>query len=102
MISFGHGFLMTSGAYDNIRSTLVPLGYIMVFVDSETGVSVNHEAYGLDLAFALDEMINFNTTSGELFENHICGNHIVMGHSMGGGAGVLAILNSNNIMDISD
>ncbi len=97
VISFGHGFLMNSIPYENIRETLVAEGYIMVFVDTETGISVNHGAYGLDLAFALDEMISLSLLFGGQFEDRICGRHIVMGHSMGGGASVLATMNSNNI-----
>ncbi len=97
VISFGHGFVMMSGAYQNIWEALVPEGYIMVFVDSETGFNVSHGDYGMDLAFVVDEMLSLNNTSGALFEDSVCGKNVVMGHSMGGGAGVLALANSNNI-----
>ncbi len=97
VISFGHGFVMMSGAYQNIWEVIVPEGYVMAFVDSETGFNVSHGDYGLDLAFVLEELVGLNTTSGVLFEDKICGKHAVVGHSMGGGASVLAAENSNNI-----
>jgi pimeloyl-ACP methyl ester carboxylesterase len=89
LVVFGHGFLMPWSDYSNIWNFLVPEGYIMAFVTTETGFP-DHAAYGEDLLFILNSMVAENTVETSLFYNHLNGREGIMGHSMGGGATWLA------------
>ncbi|NNT71444.1 T9SS type A sorting domain-containing protein [Flavobacterium sp. IMCC34852] len=96
VLSFGHGFVMTWDAYQNVWNALVPNGYIMVFPKTEGSLSPSHLEFGKDLAFVLDQMTVLNTNVSSVFYNRISTMNAVMGHSMGGGASFLAAqLNSN-------
>ncbi len=93
VLVFGHGFSMNSGNFANIKNNLVPEGYIVMMPDTETGVlGVSHNDFALDFVFILDEMQN-NTPA--FFVGHLTNRSAVMGHSMGGGASMLATKNAN-------
>jgi predicted dienelactone hydrolase len=51
VISFGHGFVMVWSAYQNIWSSLVPQGYIVMFPRTEGNTSPSHAEFGRDLVF---------------------------------------------------
>lgn len=90
VISFGHGFLMTWDAYQNIWEALVPQGYIVAFPKTEGGFSPSHLEFGKDLAFVVTSLQQLGTNSSSLFHNRLGPNSALMGHSMGGGAAHLA------------
>jgi len=96
LITFGHGFAMSWDAYQNIWEHYVPLGYIVAFVRTEGSLipSPSHQDFALDMAIVTQKIqaLNFNSTS--LFEAHLNGKSIAMGHSMGGGSAVLAAQNN--------
>ncbi len=93
VVVVGHGFVMGIGAYLNIVNELVPNGYIVALVDTETGLP-DHEAFGLDLQFAVAE-IQALGANPSIFQGKIGPNAALMGHSMGGGASFLAAPNAN-------
>jgi pimeloyl-ACP methyl ester carboxylesterase len=93
MLSFGHGFVMTWDAYQNIWETVVPEGYIIAFPKTEGSIAPSHGAFGLDLTFVLTAMLNENANAASLFFGRVDTMTAVMGHSMGGGA---AFLSTNN------
>jgi len=95
-VVFGHGFLMGYATYQNIWEFIVPNGYVMVFVTTEGGFP-DHAAYGQDLVFIAQRFLELNTTSGELFENHLTNLYAFTGHSMGGGASWLAAANNSSV-----
>jgi len=97
VISFGHGFLMTWDAYQNIWEALVPQGYILVFPKTEGGFSPSHSEFGRDLAFVIQAVQNLGNDNSSLFFNRINDKSAVMGHSMGGGAAHLALTWNANI-----
>lgn len=97
VLSFGHGFLMSWDAYQNIWEALVPQGYIMIFPKTEGGASPSHLEFGKDLAFVISQMTILNQNSSSIFYNRISEKSSVMGHSMGGGAAFLAVQFSNEI-----
>ncbi len=98
LIVFGHGFVMTWDAYQNIWNDLVPQGYILAFPRTEGSFSPNHLEFGKDLAFLVTKMQNESATnSSSLFYNHINFKSAIMGHSMGGGSSFLAAKNNTNI-----
>ncbi|MEY5001720.1 MAG: hypothetical protein RLZZ211_1756 [Bacteroidota bacterium] len=92
LIVFGHGFAMNWDAYSNIWNQLVPLGYIMAFPRTESGLfpAPSHGDFGQDIALIAQKMTDAGQTSGNLFEAKISEFVCAMGHSMGGGAAVLA------------
>jgi hypothetical protein len=97
VISFGHGFVMTWEAYQNIWEAVIPEGFILVFPKTETGFSPSHQDFGLDLAFAIAKVRGLGQDAGSLFFNRTASTSCVMGHSMGGGASFLAAQSDTSI-----
>lgn len=94
VISFGHGFLMGYSSYLYLTDSLVPLGYIIAFANSETGFSPDHLEFGKDLAFIVNQMKVEGNTPSSAYYNHIDSTSAIMGHSMGGGASFLGCENN--------
>lgn len=90
VLSFGHGFVMTWDAYQNIWSEVVSEGYVIAFPKTEGNASPSHLEFGKDLAFVLSSIISLGNNSNSLFYNRVDTMTCVMGHSMGGGAAFLA------------
>lgn len=90
VITFGHGFLMVWSAYQYLWLDLVPHGYILALPRTEGSLFPSHERFGGDLAFLVDKLQAEGTTPTSPFYGHIAPTSCVMGHSMGGGASVLA------------
>ena len=55
VISFGHGFVMTWNAYQNIWDAVVQEGFIIAFPKTEGGLAPSHAEFGKDLAFVISE-----------------------------------------------
>lgn len=90
-LSFGHGFVMTWSAYQNIWDAVVQEGFIIAFPKTEGGLAPSHTEFGKDLAFVLSELTTLGQDSSSLFYNRVDTMNCVMGHSMGGGAAFLAV-----------
>jgi len=92
VITFGHGFAMSWDAYQNIWEHYVPLGYIVVFPRTEGSLfpAPSHGDFGLDLKLVDEKMQLLNTNAASPFYQKISSNSAIMGHSMGGGATILA------------
>lgn len=92
IIVFGHGFAMNWDAYSNIWSALVPYGYIMAFPRTESGIfpTPSHGDFGLDIALVAEKLSESGQNINSIFYNKISDYTCAMGHSMGGGAAVLA------------
>ena len=97
VIVFGHGFAMNWDAYSNIWSALVPYGYIMAFPRTESGLfpSPSHGDFGQDIALIAQKMSDAGQNSTSIFYSKISAYACAMGHSMGGGAAVLAAAQSS-------
>jgi dienelactone hydrolase len=100
LIVFGHGFAMNWDAYANIWQALVPAGYVMVFPRSESGLfpSPSHADFALDIALASQKMSEQAQLGTSLFYGKLTDYTCAMGHSMGGGAAVLAA-SQNSLFD---
>lgn len=98
VIVFGHGFAMSYDAYMNFVDSLVPHGYIFCHPTTESGLSPNHNTFGLDLRF-LNSEINLKGQGDPTFflYQKTSGTSAIMGHSMGGGAAFLAAENNTNL-----
>lgn len=97
VISFGHGFLMSWEAYENIWNMLVPEGYIVALPKTEGSTSPSHSAFGADLVFVIQSLSSLSDNSNSFFYNCVDTMNCVMGHSMGGGAALLGATNSSLI-----
>lgn len=83
-LAFGHGFTISGEAYGWLRDGLVADGLVLLRPLTESGLSPNHLALGLDLAFvgrAFRADARFAGVAGSF--------RAIGGHSMGGGAAVL-------------
>ena len=102
VIVFGHGFAMGWDAYQNIWEHLVPQGYIMAFVRTEGSLipAPSHGDFGQDLALVSTKMLALDIAAGSLFNGKVKQKSVIMGHSMGGGATMLAAANNANISGI--
>jgi len=102
VITFGHGFAMSWDAYTNIWQRYAAKGYILAFPRTEGGLipSPSHADFGTDLRQVSDKMLNLNTTASSIFNGKILPRAAIMGHSMGGGATILAGAGNVNIVTI--
>lgn len=98
VVIVGHGFSMAVSAYQNWWEEFVPKGYIFVLPTTEGGLfSVSHGDFGMDLAFVAGEMQAANGNPNSPFFGKVKPRAALMGHSMGGGATVLAAANNTSI-----
>lgn len=97
LIVFGHGFAMNWDAYSNIWNQLVPLGYVMAFPRTESGLfpAPSHGDFGQDIALIAQKMSDAGQNSSSIFYTKLSDYACAMGHSMGGGAAVLAAAQSS-------
>jgi dienelactone hydrolase len=102
VIVFGHGFAMSWEAYENIWEHYAALGYILAFARTEGSLipAPSHNDFGLDLKLIGEKMTAENANSASPFFQSMNGNTAIMGHSMGGGATILAAANNPNIKAI--
>ncbi len=96
-IVFGHGFVMVWSSYQNVWEALVPDGYVLVFATTEGSFAPDHFAFAEDLNFLLQTMTAENINNNSIFYSHLSNNMAIMGHSMGGGASLLAIANNTSL-----
>ncbi len=97
LVVFGHGFVMVWSAYENLWTHFVPECYIMAFPRTEGGLAPSHLNFGMDIAFLVDAIQELNEQAASPLFGGLNGRSAVMGHSMGGGAAVLAASLNDNI-----
>jgi pimeloyl-ACP methyl ester carboxylesterase len=98
VITFGHGFAMSWDAYSNIWQHYVARGYVLAFPRTEGGLipGPSHGDFGSDLLIVNDKMVALNSNNTSIFYGSILQKSAIMGHSMGGGAAILAASNTIN------
>ncbi len=101
VLSFGHGFVMTWDAYQNIWNAVVPEGFIIVFPKTEGSFSPSHVELARDLAFVIWQMQTLGQDGNSIFFNRVDSMNCVMGHSMGGGAAFLTASLDANIKTLA-
>jgi len=90
VIVFGHGYLLAPGSYRHLVDLVVPEGYVVAFPLAERGMFPSHRRLAEDLAFVAGQVASWNGEHGSLFYGRLSETVCLMGHSMGGGAAVLA------------
>jgi predicted dienelactone hydrolase len=100
VVVFAHGFLMSPNDYSALAELIVPQGYIIVQLGTETSLFPSPANFSSDINFVVDAMKVENTTANSLFFNRLNNKFGVGGHSMGGGTSFLAAANNPNISAI--
>ncbi|MEU6273764.1 alpha/beta hydrolase [Streptomyces populi] len=90
-LAFGHGFFQAITQYEGLLKHYASWGVIVVVPKSQGGLFPSHSAFADDLNAALTWLTTQNTTSGSRFAGRVdTTRYAVSGHSMGGGAALLA------------
>ena len=100
VVVFGHGWLTPVNDYTYLWNQVVPAGYIMVMVDTETGVNPDQDQFARDEAFVVDSFRQENANPASFFYGKVADAFATSGHSMGGGAAVISVQYSANIRTI--
>jgi predicted dienelactone hydrolase len=90
-ITFGHGFLQAVSTYQSTLNHLATHGYFVIASDSESGLFPSHQNFANDLRFSLDYLTQQNGDQTSFLFNQVATmRYGAGGHSMGGGASLLA------------
>lgn len=90
-ITFGHGFFQTVSTYQSTLEHLATHGFFVIASDSEGGLFPSHQNFAGDLRQSLTYLEQENANSASILFNQVrTGKFGASGHSMGGGASILA------------
>ncbi|MFE0674537.1 alpha/beta hydrolase family protein [Streptomyces sp. NPDC058867] len=90
-LAFGHGFLQSINQYESLLRHYASWGFITVTPKSQGGLFPSHSAFAADLNAALTWLSTQKTTTGSRFAGAVDTSRLgVSGHSMGGGAALVA------------
>ncbi len=90
-ISFGHGFLQPVTQYQSTCQHLATHGYFVIASESEGGLFPSHAAFAADLRHCLTWLEQQNANPASAYFQAVDTNAFgLSGHSMGGGASILA------------
>ncbi|RZU53564.1 putative dienelactone hydrolase [Krasilnikovia cinnamomea] len=103
VVAFGHGFLQSVGRYASTLSHLASWGFVVAAPTSQGGLAPDHSAFADDLNATLTWFVDQGTTPGSRFANHVDPAALALsGHSMGGGASVLAAVRNRNVRTVAN
>lgn len=90
-ITFGHGFVTQPSAYASTLRHLATWGNVVIATQTQTGLFPSHSAFANDMRSALTWLEQQHASPQSSFFNAIDTAHFgATGHSMGGGATILA------------
>ncbi|MFE5138940.1 alpha/beta hydrolase family protein [Streptomyces fagopyri] len=90
-LAFGHGFFQDISKYESLLKHYASWGFIAVAPKSQGGLFPSHSGFADDLNASLTWLTAQNTASGSRFAGRVDTAHLgLSGHSMGGGAALLA------------
>lgn len=91
VVAFGHGWLQATSTYTNYMDQLASWGIIVIAPKTQTGLFPNHSSFADDLNASLAWAVAQNGVAGSRFEGRVRTDKLgLSGHSMGGGAAVVA------------
>ena len=91
VIVFGHGYLATVERYDSTLRALAGVGFLVVAPRSGGGLFPDHAAFAADFSVVLDWLEAQDADPGSWLHGSVLhGAYGASGHSMGGGASLLA------------
>lgn len=97
---FGHGFVMTVSAYNYLGEHFASVGNIVALPTTEGGFAPDHALFGQDLAFVSTTLQSLGGDTDSPFNGHVSTAAALMGHSMGGGAALLAAAGNSDIQAV--
>ncbi|MFD8530736.1 alpha/beta hydrolase family protein [Streptosporangium canum] len=102
-VAFGHGFFQSISKYASLGGHWASWGTITIMPTSQGGLLPSHSAFADDLNAALTWIVAQNTTAGSRFNAHVRTNRLgLSGHSMGGGASVLAAARNSAVRTVTN
>lgn len=102
-ISFGHGFLQPPERYRSILEHLASWGYWVIATESGLELFPNHQRYSQDLSHCLTYLQTQSESPGSDLFGLVAGDRLgLSGHSMGGGASILAGANDTRVRAIAN
>jgi predicted dienelactone hydrolase len=90
VVCFGHGYLMSWDSYSYLREALVQNGYIIAFPKTAGELFPSHADMAKDIVYILKKISEYGNDTGSIFLKRVLNRNCAMGHSMGGGAALLA------------
>ncbi|WP_234021416.1 alpha/beta hydrolase family protein [Streptomyces sp. 142MFCol3.1] len=101
-LAFGHGFFQGINQYESLLKHYASWGFITVAPKSQGGLFPSHSTFADDLNAALTWLTAQNTTNGSRFAGAVnTGRLGVSGHSMGGGAALIAASRNPAVRSVS-
>ncbi|MFF3501763.1 alpha/beta hydrolase family protein [Streptomyces sp. NPDC003247] len=101
-LAFGHGFLQDVSQYASLLGHYASWGFVTVAPKSQGGLLPSHSSFADDLNAALTWLTVQNGTSGSRFAGAVDTARLgVAGHSMGGGAALLAASRNTAVRSVS-
>ena len=102
-VSFGHGFLQKPSRYAETLRHLASWGFVVIASESEVGLSPDHQQLALDMIAALDFLEQGAGDPASWLHGHVDVESFgVSGHSMGGGASILAAAEDRRIHAVAN
>lgn len=102
-ISFGHGFFQAISKYTSTLRHLASWGFIVGATTSQGGLFPSHSAFADDLNATLSYLVAQDAVSTSRFHNHVNQARLgLSGHSMGGGASVLAATRNPSVTTVAN
>jgi predicted dienelactone hydrolase len=101
VLCFGHGYQMSWDSYSYLSDSIVPYGFIMVFLKTEMKLFPSHLDLAKDIAFVLEEMDKSGKNPSSVFYNRVDSMNCAMGHSMGGGSAILAARFNSSVRSLA-
>jgi len=101
-VAFGHGFQIAAANYAWIAARLAGEGCVVAVPRTAGELFPDHEAFGLDLAFAARSLRDAGADPASPFFGRMGPRTLVMGHSMGGGCSMLAAGGDTSITAVAN
>lgn len=102
-VTFGHGFVTPVAQYESTLSHLASWGFIAIATTSQGGLFPSHAAFAADMRDCLTFLSQQSGTAGSWLEGAVDAAAFgASGHSMGGGASVLAAAGDPRIVAVAN
>lgn len=103
VVIFGHGYLSSVDLYTTLLADLAEAGYLVIAPTSGGELFPDHAAFAADFSAVIDWLLAENTRPGSWFEGAVDAERIAAsGHSMGGGASILATAADQRIRTVAN
>jgi len=102
-VTFGHGFVTPVAQYESTLSHLASWGFIAIATTSQGSIFPSHSAFAADMRDCLTYLSQQSGTAGSWLEGAVDSTAFgASGHSMGGGASVLAAAADARIVAVAN